>query len=518
MFFLSSLVIVPFLSSVYSAADFKSDLHVVNRDISPDGFSRSAVLVGSRSNNAAFPGPVIKGFKGSRFLLDVVDSLTDNTMPRATSIHWHGIVQEGTAWADGVSGVTQCPISPGHSFLYDFKVPNQAGTFWYHSHLLAQYCDGLRGAFIVYDRLDPYRYKYDIDDESTIITLADWYHAPSPTKNIRSLPDSILINGKGRYAGGPASPLAVVNIIRKKRYRFRLIAMSCDADYVFSIDGHTMTIIETDGVNVQPETVDEIHIYAGQRYSFVLTANQPIGNYWIRANPNKGNVGFEGGLNSAILRYRTAPLTDPTTTQANSTAPLLETNLHPLHSPGAPGLPMPGGADVALNLVLTLDIPTLTFAVNGARFEPPTVPILLQILSGAQAAQDLLPTGSVYTLPRNKVIEISIPGGINGSPHPFHLHGHSFDVVRSAGSSVYNYVNPVRRDVVSTGLAGDNVTIRFVTDNAGPWILHCHIDWHLRAGMSVVLAEDTGSVAKQKHPAAWDQLCPVYNALTPDQL
>jgi iron transport multicopper oxidase len=49
-------------------------------------------------------------------------------------------------------------------------------------------------------------------------------------------------------------------------------------------------------------------------------------------------------------------------------------------------------------------------------FTPPTVPVLLQILSGAQLAQDLLPSGSVYSLPRNKVIEVSIPGGAPGAP------------------------------------------------------------------------------------------------------
>lgn len=62
-----------------------------------------------------------------------------------------------------------------------------------------------------------------------------------------------------------------------------------------------------------------------------------------------------------------------------------------------------------------------------------------------------------------------------------HLHGHSFDVVRVAGSDEYNYDNPVRRDVVNIGTASDNVTVRFTTDNAGPWFLHCHIDWHLAA-------------------------------------
>ena len=53
-----------------------------------------------------------------------------------------------------------------------------------------------------------------------------------------------------------------------------------------------------------------------------------------------------------------------------------------------------------------------------------------------------------------------------------HLHGHSFDVIRVAGSQEYNFVNPVRRDVVNAGDLGDNVTIRFRTDNPGPWVLH----------------------------------------------
>ena len=66
---------------------------------------------------------------------------------------------------------------------------------------------------------------------------------------------------------------------------------------------------------------------------------------------------------------------------------------------------------------------------------------------------------------------------------------HTFAVVRSAGSTAYNYVDPVWRDVVSTGTPGDNVTIRFRTDNPGPWFLHCHIDFHLEAGFAVVLAE-----------------------------
>lgn len=135
----------------------------------------------------------------------------------------------------------------------------------------------------------------------------------------------------------------------------------------------------------------------------------------------------------------------------------------------------------------------LEFTVNGTPFIPPTIPVLLQILSGSQTAQDLLPSGSIYVLDPGKTVEISIPGGAAGGgvssltlqvtssgiltesvliQHPLHLHGHAFDVIRSAGSDTYNYVNPVKRDVVNIGVAGDNVTIRFTTDNPGPWIMH----------------------------------------------
>jgi len=184
-----------------------------------------------------------------------------------------------------------------------------------------------------------------------------------------------------------------------------------------------------------------------------------------------------------------------------------------LTNPGAPGNPVSGGADVNINLAIAFNATELLFTVNGATFQPPTVPVLLQILSGAKTASELLPTGSVYTLPRNKTVELTLPGGAAGSPHPIHLHGNAFDVVRSAGSSTYNYVNPVRRDVVSIGGSGDNVTIRFNTNNPGPWILHCHIDWHLNLGLAVVFAADVPTIATSTHPAAWDKLCPTYDAL-----
>jgi hypothetical protein len=100
--------------------------------------------------------------------------------------------------------------------------------------------------------------------------------------NICSAFNSTLINGKGRYIGGPQDvPLAIVNVVHGKRsvlglaselntsnccynsYRFRLVSISCDPSFLFSIDKHTMTVIEVEGTNVQPLPIDGVELFAG---------------------------------------------------------------------------------------------------------------------------------------------------------------------------------------------------------------------------------------------------------------
>ncbi|KAJ8093249.1 hypothetical protein PM082_020735 [Marasmius tenuissimus] len=474
----------------------KGDIHVVNKAISPDGFERSAVLP-----NGIFPGPLITATKGENFEINVHNDLEDKNMDVLTSIHWHGITVKGNPFADGASSVTQCPITPGKSFLYKVNTAGQTGTYWYHSHYISQYCDGLRGALVIYDPRDPHRDLYDVDDDTFSTTWVDL-----------ALPNATLINGKGRSVGGPPTPLTIVNVAHGQRYRFRLVAMACEVSYNFSIDGHAMTVIEADGHSHDPVTVDSVRLFAGQRYSVVVKADQPVGNYWIRANPNfPGTPGFDGGMNSAILRYRGAPASDPTSKEKDQPKQLQEQELHPTVNPGAPGKPEIDGADVNINLVFTFDNPTLTFFVNGKTMKFPDVPVMLQILNGETNVSKLVPEGSVYELPLNKTIQLSFPTEDDiAFPHPIHLHGHSFDVIRSVDSSTYNYVNPPRRDVVNTGVPGDNVTIRFRTDNAGPWFLHCHIAQHEKAGLGVVFAEDIRGIQQERPSAAWNGLCPAY--------
>ncbi|KAJ7636185.1 laccase [Roridomyces roridus] len=479
-----------------------SHLPIVNKHIAPDGYRRSTVLAGG-----TFPGPLIQGSKGERFEINVEDRLTDRTMETATSIHWHGIFQKGTNYEDGVAMVTQCPIVPGESFKYDFQTFEQTGTYWYHSHLATQYCDGLRGPLVIYDPHDPARHLYDIDDESTVITLADWYHYPAPQQNPgkAALANSTLINGLGRYKNGPLSELAVVSVHPGKRYRFRLVSIACDPNFMFSIDGHNLTIIEVDGVNHQPLVVDQIQIYAAQRYSFILHADRPTSNYWIRAPPNSTalNTGFVNATNSAILHYVGASHEEPVTNSTISN-PLVETGLHPLVPMPVPGVAGRGKADVNLQLTINLNTTasqwmlvgqtcvgsncssTPLAALDNTTYTAPPTPVLLQILNGAHTPQELLPRTNIVELKRNKTVEVSFVGGSIGAP--------------------------VVRDVVNTGSAGDLPTIRFVTDNDGPWFLHCHIDWHLQAGLALVFAEDIPTIAQEKPPVAWEELCPKFNA------
>jgi len=274
--------------------------------------------------------------------------------------------------------------------------------------------------------------------ESTIITLSEWlfyfpfsvkssltphvflfsrYHKSAlalEQEHSEKVSNATLINGRGRYLNGPAVPLTVIEVQPSKRYRLRIISMSCEPRFTFSIDGHQLTVIEADGESTEPLVVDSLEIHAGQRYSVILHANKPVQNYWIRSEPNAmhGTTGFTGGINSAILRYKGAPTTDPTTTQEPSIKPLREWNLAALGSAPAPGLPLMGerGVDVALHFSYIFNLKTFKWRINGKSWEAPPSPVLLQVLAGSRTAQDFLPKDMVYPLPPNKVIEVSVSG------------------------------------------------------------------------------------------------------------
>nr|DAA04522.1 TPA_exp: laccase 17 [Coprinopsis cinerea okayama7\ len=512
------------LASTTFAAHVNYTFNIVNANLAPDGFTRPTVVV-----NGQFPGTLIQANKDDILHITVNNQLTNPLMRRSTAIHWHGLFQRQTASEDGPAGVTQCPISPGHSYTYDIPLNGQAGTHWYHSHLSSQYVDGLRGAIVIYDPDDPHKSLYDEDDANTIIQLGDWYHKPAPgiqaaylaDRTDEPVPDCGTINGVGRYVRGPRLPWSRINVVRGKRYRLRVINISAYGSFEFSIENHPVTIIEVDGINHVPKTVGGFEIFAGQRYSVVLNANQPVRNYWIRApmdvKGDSDNDNLDDELIYAVLHYDGAPNADPTTRADRDADNMLrEHELVPLDNPGVPG--GTGPADRVIDLQYSRSTSGGTkWTFNGIQYHSPNTNTLLKVMAGATIASDFTPSEHTIILNHNETVELRLHGSSNGHVHPFHLHGHAFSVIKGE-SGPENYVNPPRRDVF--GIKSGTGIIRFRTDNPGPWFLHCHIDWHLEAGLAVVFAEAPDQIRDgpqaQVIKQEWLDLCPIYNALPPE--
>ncbi|KAJ7125986.1 Cu-oxidase-domain-containing protein [Mycena epipterygia] len=494
---LASLALLALLEPHLAAAKVQDyTIDIVNAPVAPDGFTRIGVLA-----NGTHPGPVLTANKGDMLKVTFNNKLTNDTMRLSTSIDFDGaLIETANIYDEGSPFVT------------------------YHSQLSLQYADGLRGVVIIYDPEDPQKHLYDVDDASTIWTVADWWHNTSISglisynlTQIIPVADSGLFNGAGRFNGGPEVPYAVQTVTKGTRYRFRLINISARSDFIFSIDNHTMTIIEADGTATVPLEVNILQILPGQRYSIVVTANQAVGNYWINAISDGGNPAhnsnFNATLGRGVLRYQGAPDEEPTTPMTlgpqGAAANLLnEADLHPL-------IPIPAPEpDYTLSFVTFMPVNKTVWEINNISYIPPTVPTLVKLLDGANNASDFGLHENTFVFPKNKVVEINFPPDPTDELHPFHLHGNRFWVIKSNASSEINTVNPIIRDVTAKGNGG--TILRFTTDKPGPWFFHCHIFWHFWAGLGSVMVSDPEGVRQQVKPTeAWDELCPAYNALPP---
>ena len=282
--------------------------------------------------NGQIPGPTLIAHEGQTVVVHVHNNLTIEGI----SIHWHGIHQKGTPWMDGVGQVSQCQIGPQTSFSYMYTA-KPSGTFWYHSHSGAQRTDGFYGALIVKERPERMeqvqselqKHGVDVAFEDLpgkhTLTLLDWQHEASldlftqihaslgfyPEKPIGEVPTpnderyestrsfeegevgpvpffSGIINGKGRHVDVPyiKTRLSIFTVEAGKTYRFRLVGAQGLYAFRFSIDGHKLTVVNTDGYWVEPvKDVDYIIIHTGERYDFLLSATNKKGlnDYWMRA-------------------------------------------------------------------------------------------------------------------------------------------------------------------------------------------------------------------------------------------
>jgi len=491
------------------------ELDIVNAPAAPDGFNRIAVLA-----NGTFPGPTITATKGQTLVVKVNNKLTVEDMRMSTTINFDGLfLDSDNVFNDGSAFVNTCPFGPNTSYTYTLPLGDQTGSFWYRSQVGVQAADGLRGPVIIYDPDDPHKALYDVDDESTILTVADWFHNHSLpllqsylATQINPVPDVGLFNGAGRFNGGPLVDYAVVSVEAGKRYRFRLLNLGVRSNHVVSVDNHTMSVIEADGVPTEPNEVNIIQIHAGQRYSFVLNANQPVANYWINTFINGGqrSTTLNSTLSRGVLRYVGAPDAQPlgpiTNGPTGDAANLLnETLLVPLEAIPAPE------PDFNITFRAFMPVNLTEWQINNVTYVPPAVPTLERVLDGKTQPGDFNMSENTFIFPANKTVQIAFDDPVNEG-HPFHLHGMNFWVVKSNSSDVVNTVNPIRRDTIITGING--IIIRFRTDKPGPWPFHCHILYHFAVGLGSVIGAGLDKVKENVHPTeAWEALCPAYSAL-----
>ncbi|SCZ99530.1 BZ3500_MvSof-1268-A1-R1_Chr3-1g06069 [Microbotryum saponariae] len=312
----------------------------------PDGLEREMFLFNGRIN-----GPLIEANQG-----DTIVVYVHNYLDVGTTVHWHGLAQNGTGWADGPLGVTQCPIPPGTTFVYKYTLsrPDQCGTYWYHAHRLAHYGDGLVAPLIIHCPGDPLK-RGDLYDIDQVVVIRDHYH-PLSTRIVNSLlvngsfqgsaltpsPNSGLINGRGRYdcSFAPEGSVCTDNATltefkfpKGSRVRLRLINSAAHAQFLVSVDEHPLNVVEADDTPVWQTTVHRAPINIGQRYSSIInTADNNDGDsFWMRADINTACFGANfTDLNpevKAIIRIGSA---------SSSSSPSSENGSNP-PSQGSPG-------------------------------------------------------------------------------------------------------------------------------------------------------------------------------------
>lgn len=505
---------------------------ITNFTASYDGVLRNVIGI---NNKPGHDNP-IEIILGDTILVNVTNGLN---VP--TSLHWHGMRQNGTQEMDGAYGTTQCGISPGKSILYKFT-PSETGTYWWHGHYGAQYVDGLRGPLIIRNTNEVHASLYD---EEIIIQLTDWYHKQSEVLASNFLNSDInpdgdepvwetsLMNGKGNFNCNKTNlicnkdqPVTNFKFVSGKRYRIRLINMAAFAAYEFSIDNHLMRIIEVDGVDTQlSDTFNSLRINVAQRYSVIVTADQNIGNFWIRAkslfmNPwtslPKGQ--FPKGFNPnvlGIITYSNSILDIPLTQPPNPVIRLNEMKLVPYKFQQINSIPYLSFL-IQFGVYNTPQDPVVKayVSINDGEYHSykiPDIPLLFDIARGTPLSNLSVNLNSI-SIPGNKLIEIKLINADAGE-HPFHLHGHTpFIVGRGNTKSPYDktpikVVNPLRRDTFTIPACNVDsneecidvgyTTIRFISDNPGVWLLHCHIEWHIQSGLTMSIIENPDLIKKK---------------------
>lgn len=330
--------------------------------------------------NGATPGPILRWKQG-----DTVTVSVTNRLKRATSIHWHGV--RVPADMDGVPGLSFAGIPPGETFEYRFSV-RQSGTYWYHSHSGFQEQTGLIGAVII----DPLNHDPVEFDREYVVLLSDWTDSNPATvfSNLKAqsdyynyhrltLPNFISAATKDGFVSTASQRLAWARMNMSptdisdvtgaaytyllngnppkanwtglfhagERIRLRIINGSSMTFFDVRIPGLKMTVVQADGNDVEPVTVDEFRIGIAETYDVIV---QPMDEtaYTIFAQSEDRSGFARGTLAPRIGMTAAVPPLDPF--QMRTTADMGMGNMKGMKMGDMKGMDMPGMTTTQKNM------------------------------------------------------------------------------------------------------------------------------------------------------------------------
>jgi CopA family copper-resistance protein len=546
------------------------DLVIAKTPINITGKARTAVTI-----NGALPGTALRWREGEEVILHVA-----NRLDEPTSIHWHGIILPNIM--DGVPGMSFHGIPPGETFTYRFPV-RQSGTYWYHSHSAFQEQSGMYAPIVIEPaRAEPYGY-----DRDHVVLFSDWtdenprrvyahlkaqsgYYNfqkrtvfdffrdvgamgwraaladrlawgemrmdPTDIADVTAYTYTYLVNGKSPEANwtGLFKP--------GERVRLRFINASAMTYLDVRIPGLKMTVVQADGQDIQPVTVDELRMAVAETYDVIVEPKEAsaytlFAETMDRGGYARGTLAPRPGMEAPIPARRSRPLLtmtdmgmDHSVMNHAMAAPgpheaMMEQEAMADHgamghaSPSAtedddgmsalvhgPDRHGPGNAMVAMVAKSRLHEPGI-----GLVDTPEHKILLYSDLRAREPAHDrrkpereieLHLTGNMerymWSFDGKKFSEaepIRLRYGervrftlVNDTMmnHPLHLHGMWSELVNGAGAS-----NP-RKHVINAKPA-ERISFDVTADAPGEWPFHCHLLYHMDAGMFrkiIVTGED----------------------------
>lgn len=287
--------------------------------------------------NGSLPAPTLRWREG-----DTVTIRVKNRLKEATSIHWHGIILPFEM--DGVPGISFTGIPPGETFTYRFKV-QQNGTYWYHSHSGMQEATGVYGAIII----DPAETDPIRADREYVVQLSDWtdedpmrvlaklkmqgdyynYNQPTAVDFFRDVSDMGLkaaVNKRKMWNEMRMSPTDLADLSADvltylmngttpagnwtglfrpgERVRLRFINGAANTFYDVRIPGLGLTVVQADGVNIEPVTVDEFRFGPGETYDVLVQPKDDAYTVYAQAMDRtgyaRGTLATHAGLEAPV--------------------------------------------------------------------------------------------------------------------------------------------------------------------------------------------------------------------------